>query len=183
MGLEKVIDQIERDGEEKISSLLLDAEKQANQLLQKTRKEIEESQKQRTAEVERHITTLRAQEKSAVEIEAKKIQLNAKKDILAETYQRCLASLQSLPHEKILSALVKSLRNELPEAAVIYSNKRDEKSIRSLTNLAYGGSIECLGGLIAENKEKTMTVDFRYETIAAALWDHALKEIAEQLFG
>jgi len=182
MGLEKVIEQIERDGEEKIRMLLQDAEKQAALHLQDTRTKIEEKKKQKTAETEKQITTLRTQEKSAVEIEAKKIQLNAKKDVLAAAYQQCLASLQSLPHEKILSALMKNIDQELPEAAVIYSNKRDEMVVRSLTRLQYGGAIECLGGVIAENKEKTMTVDYRYETIAAAIWDHSLKEIAAQLF-
>jgi len=183
MGLEKVIEQIEKDGEEKIRNLLQDAEKQADQILQKTQKELEEKSVQKKQETEKQITALQTQEKSAVEIEAKKIRLNAKKDILAVAYQQCLDSLQSLPHETILDALIRDIQKEMPEAAVIYSNKRDEKIVRSLTTLRYGGVIECLGGVVAENTEKTLTVDFRYETIAAAVWDHSLKEIAEKLFG
>ncbi|HVQ01315.1 MAG TPA: V-type ATP synthase subunit E family protein [Candidatus Thermoplasmatota archaeon] len=183
MGLEKVIEQIEHDGEEKIRSLLRDAEHQADQLLQTTRKEIEAKSKLKKLEIVKQITMLQAQERSAVEIEAKKIQLNAKKVILANTYQQCLASLQTLPHQKILSALFKNLEKELPEAAVVYSNERDEKVVRSLTKLQYGGVIDCLGGIIAENDDKTITVDYRYETIAAAIWDNSLKEIAEHLFG
>ena len=49
---------------------------------------------------------------------------------------------RSLPHEKIISSLLKNVKEELPEAAYIYSNKRDEPLVRSLSTLSYGGSIE-----------------------------------------
>jgi V/A-type H+-transporting ATPase subunit E len=133
-------------------------------------------------EIEKQIEALQIQEKSALEIEAKKIRLNAEKHILATTYQQCLGSLQSLPHEKILSALIQKILQEMPEATLIYSNKRDETAVRRLSSLSYGGVIDCLGGVVAENAEKTIKVDFRYETIAAAVWERSLKEIAEKLF-
>jgi vacuolar-type H+-ATPase subunit E/Vma4 len=37
--------------------------------------------------------------------------------------------------------------------------------------------------VITENADMTLTVDFRYETIAAAVWERSLKEIAQNLFG
>ena len=51
--------------------------------------------------------------------------------------------------------LLKKVQKELPEAAYIYSNKRDETIVRSQTKIPYGGSIDTLGGIIVENKEKT----------------------------
>jgi len=182
MGLEKVIERIDKDGEEKIRNILQDAEKQAAQILQTMQKTLEAQGAKKKQETEKQIEALQIQEKSAMEIEAKKIRLSAEKDILAATYQQCLASLQSLPHEKILSMLLKKIRQEMPEATVIYSNKRDEAAIRTLSKLSYGGIIDCLGGVVAENADKTLKVDFRYETIAAAVWEHSLKEIAEKLF-
>jgi vacuolar-type H+-ATPase subunit E/Vma4 len=35
---------------------------------------------------------------------------------------------------------------------------------------------------VAENKDKTMKIDYRYEMIAEIVWDRSLKEIAEKLF-
>ena len=64
----------------------------------------------------------------------------------------------------------------------IYSNKRDEPFVRSHTKITFGGLIETLGGIIVENKEKTLQLDYRYETIAEIIWDRSLKEIAEKLF-
>jgi V/A-type H+-transporting ATPase subunit E len=182
MGLEKVIEKIQKEGKEKTTSILQDAEKQAAQILQTKQKMVEELSAKKKQEAEKQIESLKTQEESGVEIEAKKIRLNTEKDILNMTYQECLVALSSLPHEKIISSLLKRIKEELPEAAYIYSNKRDAPLIRSLSTLSYEGSIECLGGIVVENKEKTMKLDYRYEMIAETVWDRSLKEIAEKLF-
>ena len=182
MGLEKVIEKIQNEGKEKITSILQDAEKQVAQILQVKQRTLEEIALQKKKELEKQIQALKTQEESSVEIEIKKIKLNAQKEVLDQTYQDCLHALSALPHEKMISFLLKKVEKELPEAASIYSNKRDEPVVRSQTKITYSGQIEVLGGIIVENKEKTLKVDLRYETIAALVWDHSLKEIAEQLF-
>jgi V/A-type H+-transporting ATPase subunit E len=182
MGLEKVIENIQKEGKEKITSILQDAEKQATQILQSKQKMIDEAVEKKRQELEKQITLLKTQEESSVEIEVKKIRLNAEKDILAQTYQECLQALSKLPHEQILSFILKKTKTELPEAAYVYSNTRDETLIRSLTNIPYGGTIDILGGIIVENKEKTLKIDYRYETIAELVWERSLKEIAKKLF-
>ena len=182
MGLEKVIEKIQKEGKEKITSMLQDAEKQAAQILQTKQKIIEELSVKKKQETEKQIESLKTQAESGMEIEAKKIRLKTEKDIFNITYQECLVALSSLPHEKVISSLMKSVKEELPEAAYIYSNKRDAPLVRSLSTLSYGGSIECLGGIVVENKDKTMKIDYRYEMIAEIVWDRSLKEIAEKLF-
>jgi V/A-type H+-transporting ATPase subunit E len=182
MGLEKVIEQIQKEGEEKISAILQDAEKQKAEMLQVTKQALASQAVQKKQETEQLIRAMQTQEKSALEMEVKKLLLNAEKEVLTSTYQQCLASLQSLPHEKILPVLMRQIQEELPEAALVYSNKRDETVVRKLSKLTYAGTIECVGGLIVENSEKTMKVDLRYETIAARVWEQSLKEIASLLF-
>jgi V/A-type H+-transporting ATPase subunit E len=182
MGLEKVIEKIQNEGKEKITSIIQDAEKQAAQILQTKQKTLEELSVKKKQEIEKQIETLKTQEESGIEIEIKKIKLNAEKDVLNATYQECLNALSTLPHEKMISFLLKKVETELPEAAYIYSNKRDEAIVRAHTKISYGESIETLGGIIVENREKTMKVDYRYETIAEIVWDRSLKEIAEKLF-
>jgi V/A-type H+/Na+-transporting ATPase subunit E len=182
MGLEKIIERIQKEGEEKIATILQGAEKQAAEILQTTKKNIEEVSLQKKQETEKQIESMKNQEKSGIEIEEKKIRLNAEKDILNLTYHECLTALQRLPREKIITSMLKMAKKELPTANVIYSNKSDESLVRSLSKFAYGDSIDCLGGIIVENADKTMSLDYRYETIAATLWDHSLKEIADKLF-
>jgi V/A-type H+-transporting ATPase subunit E len=182
MGLEKVIERIEKEGEDKITGILQDAEKQAALLLQNAQQRIDELSVKQRQDAEKHMSALKMQERSSIEIEAKKVRLNMEKEILHTTYEDCLTALQSLPHEKILSSLLKRVREELPDAAYLYSSKRDETLIRSLSKIPYDDSIECIGGIVVENTDKTLKLDYRYETIAETVWDHSLKEIAEKLF-
>jgi V/A-type H+-transporting ATPase subunit E len=182
MGLDKVIENIQKEGKEKITIILHDAEMQAAQILQSKQKTIDETAVKKRQEQEKQTNLLKTQEASSVEIEVKKIRLNAEKDILTQTYQECLKALSTLPHEKILSVLLKKAQQELPEAAYVYSNSRDEPIVRTLTNIPYGGSIDTLGGIIVENKEKNLKLDYLYETIAELVWERSLKEIAKKLF-
>ena len=182
MGLENVIEKIQKEGNEKVTALITDAEQQAAQILKNAQQQLKELSKKKKQEVEHHIDSLATQESSGTDIEVKKIRLNAQKDILTATYKDALQALATLPHEKILSSLLKRVQQELPEAATIYSNARDEAFVRSQTRLTYGGTIDALGGIIVENKEKTLQIDYRYETIADIVWDRSLKEIAETLF-
>ena len=182
MGLDKVIERIEKEGDERGKSVIRDAENQAEQIIQKARKTIDETYALKKQELEKQLKTFRLQEQSGIEIEAKKIRLNAEKEILDMTYQDCLTALQSLPHEKILSSLLKKVKEEMPEAVYIYSNKRDESIVRSLSELTYENNIECIGGIVLENKDRTLKLDYLYETIAMIIWDQYLGEIADKLF-
>lgn len=182
MGLEKVIERIEKEGDEKVKSIIRDAETQAEQIIQKAQKTIDETYAIKKQELEKQLKTFRLQEQSSTEIEAKKICLNAEKEILDMTYQDCLTALQLLPHEKILSSILKKVNEEMPEAVYIYSNKREESLVRSLSKLTYEDNVECIGGIVVENKDKTLKLDYRYETIAMMIWDRYLGEIAYKLF-
>jgi V/A-type H+-transporting ATPase subunit E len=182
MGLDKVIENIQKEGKEKVNEILHNAEIQAAQILQSKQQVIEETAVKKRQELEKYIEQLKAQELSSVEIDVKKIRLNAEKDVLTHTYQECLKALSTLPHDKILSILLKKASQEFPEAAFIYSNPRDESLVRSLTKISYAGTIDTIGGIILENQEKDLTLDYRYEIIAELVWEQSLKEIASKLF-
>ena len=103
----KVIENIQKEGKEKVTSILQDAEKQAALILETKQKMIDEASVKKKLELEKQINLLKIQEESSVEIEVRKIRLNAEKDILLQTYQECLKTLPSLPHETIISSLTK----------------------------------------------------------------------------
>jgi V/A-type H+-transporting ATPase subunit E len=182
MGLDKVIERIEKEGDEKAKSIIHDAENQVKDIIKKAKITINETSVRKKQELEKQNETLKTQEQSSIEIEAKKIRLNAQKEILDKVYQDCLNALLSLPHEKILTSFLKKVKEEMPGAMYIYSNKRDEPLVRTISNLTYVNNIDCIGGIVIENKDKTLEIDYRYETIAMMIWDRYLGEIADKLF-
>lgn len=182
MGLEKVIAKVKQDGDETVKGIIAQAKQQAAATVDQAQAAIKELAVKRELERDRQIAALRIQERNSLEIETRKIRLNAEKDVLAATYADCLAALQTLPHDKVIASLLQRASRELPSAATVSSNARDEPSVRSQTKLAYVEPIGCLGGIIVENADHTMKLDLRYETLAATVWDQHLKVIADVLF-
>ncbi|MCX6664900.1 MAG: V-type ATP synthase subunit E family protein [Euryarchaeota archaeon] len=182
MGLENVIKQIEHEGLIEQQRIEQEAKKDAEEILQTVKKKLKDRSTQKESELKGVVEKLRLQETSIAELQAKKIRLNAEKEILEQSYEKCLDALRSLPHKKILSALIKKAKVEMPEAVFIYANTRDEAVVRSLSNISFGGIIDCVGGVIVENKDHSVKGDYRYETLAVQVWNKSLKEIAQTLF-
>jgi len=182
MGLDSIIGKIEKEAEAEISKIEEETEKEKQQILRDARKRADDASAKKVAEAKKHAESVMIQEISSAELEAKKIRLNTQKEILDQTYRECLAALNSLQHDRILSSLIAKSKKEMPDAVYVYSNKRDEKAVRTVSGLSYAGNIDCIGGLIVENRERTLRLDYRYETIAQAVWNRSLKEIADKLF-
>ena len=181
MGLESVIERIESEAKTEIKKIESEGESEAERIISEAQTNAEKFIASKAVENHRQIEILIAQERSGAELEVKKIRLSVEKEILEKTFAECLVSLTSLQHEKIIASLAEKIRREMPESSVIYSNKRDEKVARSLQGFTYGGTIDCIGGLVAENNDKTVRMDCRYETIAQNIWNSSLKEIAAVL--
>jgi V/A-type H+/Na+-transporting ATPase subunit E len=181
MGLDKVINRVEHEGDETIKKLIADAEKQAEETLAKARQQANELISKRRAETDKHVKALRIQEENSLEIETKKIRLNAEKEALQAAFRYCLNALQEQPPEKILKDLLARAQRELPDATFVSSNNRDAPIVKALSKLTYSGTVDCLGGIIVENKDRSLKLDLRYETIATTVWDAHLKELADQL--
>ena len=181
MGLDNVITKVQQDGDATVKKLISDAQHQAEKTLQDARRHAEEFLAKKKEESDRQIKALKIQEENSLEIEKKKIRLNAEKDVLQAAFQNCLTALQKLPQDKILMALLDKARKELPDAAYVSANAKDAPVVRQLTKLQYAGAIDCQGGIIVENQDRTLKLDLRYETLAASVWDAHLKEIANLL--
>jgi len=181
MGLDKVITRVEQEGDDTIRTILSNAEKQAEDILTKARHTAEELLAKKRDETDKQIKALRIQEENSLEIETRKIRLNAEKEILQAAFHQCLIALQEQPTDKILMALLAKATRELPDATYVSTNPRDAPTVRSLTTLTYAGTIDCLGGIIVENTDHTLKLDLRYETIATSIWDTHLKEVADLL--
>lgn len=181
MGLDTVMTRVQKEGDQTIKTILADAEKQANETLAKAAHAADEFLAAKRVETDKAIKALRVQEENSLDIETKKIRLNAEKEILQAAYRHCLTALQEQSTEKILAALLAKAAKELPDAAYVSSNAHDAPTVRNLTKLTYAGTIPSLGGIVVENMDHTLKLDLRYETIAASLWDQHIKEIADLL--
>src|SRR5207253_2336022 len=82
--------------------------------------------------------------------------------------------------EGLLRTLLQSHAEEWRNGKV-YCNAHDADPARSIVGKNFGGTIECVGGVVIDNAEGTRRLDLRFETILADIWRDSIKEVAEIL--
>jgi len=108
MALDKVANEILESAKQEGDLRIQDAEKERARILQETDLKIEKMRKADEKELQDALLRMRRQELSSAELEAKKIVLNKRKDVLNRTFDEMLDELSNLaPAEK--SALYKKI--------------------------------------------------------------------------
>ena len=65
----------------------------------------------------------------------------------------------------------------------VYSNEADRSALRPPSGITSVGTIECAGGLVFESKDRSVRLDYRFETMLEEVWSQKMNEIYTQLFG
>ncbi len=65
----------------------------------------------------------------------------------------------------------------------VYSNARDAKLVRELTDLTFMDEIDCIGGLIIENEDGSVRLDYTFDRILDDVSEQTLKPVSDILFG
>ena len=180
MGLETVKEEILNIAKEQANSLTADARKEANRIMREAEKNIEEMKEKSEAETKRMLDTIKRQESASAELENKKMLLEAKKGIIENVFSEAKKKLENLDdkrREAILKRLLEKAKSEI-EVGNIYCGKKDSKFLKGFNV----GNVDISGGLIAENKEKTIRVDYSFETMLQSIKDNELQSISKLLF-
>jgi V/A-type H+-transporting ATPase subunit E len=82
--------------------------------------------------------------------------------------------------EKLLSVLIEKYK---ADGVRIYSNKNSEAIVKKLSSLSYAGNIDSIGGVVQENKDGTVRLDFTYDSILKNVYERSLKQISDILHG
>ncbi len=124
--------------------------------------------------------TLEKKEISSTELNAAKALLGEKKKQIDEVFEKVKEKLlnQGKSEKKnIIDKLLKKSSEEV-EVARIYCNEKD----KSLVNSGKYVKADILGGLIAENNDKTIRVDYSYDVLLNTIKEEKLSEISKILF-
>lgn len=183
--MEKLVEEILRKGEERKQEILQQGERERDEQILKADKQIEESRLKAEKRSTAAIAQLEQQELSSAELEAKKSALAAQRQVLEELKAEILADLTSYPSDKrqrIYTKLIAKARRELGDCYV-YSNPTDKAILKLPSGMVDGGTLDCRGGLVFESKDRTVRLDFRFETILEDVWNREMQEIFTKLFG
>ena len=181
MGLEAVKEEVIRTAKEQERVLLAEARKESNKITKEAERKIEEIKDKSEAEIKKMIDTTKKQELASAELENKKILLEAKKQIIDDVFIGAIRKLENLDDKKretYMEKLLEKTKNDI-QVEYVYSNKKDSRFLKGFS----AGTINVMGGLIAENKEKTVRVNYTFEAMLQNIKESELQNISKILFG
>lgn len=180
MGLEAVKEEILGSAKGQATSLIAEARKEANRILREAERKIEEMQEKYDLETKKILDNIKRQELASAELENKKIVLEAKKQIIESVFIEAGKKLESLDDKKreaFIKKMLDKTKNDI-DISYVYCNRKDSKFLK-VYNVE---PIKIAGGLIAENKDKTIRVDYSFETILQGIKENELQSINKILF-
>ena len=180
MGLETVKEDILGSAKKEADAMLAEARKEANRITRESEKKIEEIKEKSDAETKKILDTIKRQELANAELENKKMLLEAKKQIIDNVFIEAAKKLEMMDDKKrgaYMKKLLEKAKNDI-EIAYVHLNQKDEKFLKDFKV----EHEDIIGGLIAENMEKTIRVDYSFETLLQGIKENELQNINKVLF-
>ena len=191
-GMEKITARMKEDAARSLSELNAQTEQELRRIREESAARAEKERE--TAGARAHLTAQERYERlcSAAEMETRKLTLSAKQKVLAETYDRALEILCSMPREEYLSLLVRLLKaagGKGDEKIALSAKDRDEmgetlveranKELNAHYTLA-GEAADIRAGLVLIRKE--CDVNCSFETLLALSREKTERGAAKLLF-
>ena len=178
-GMEKITARMKEDAARSLSKLNAQTEQELRRIREESAARAEKERE--TAGERAHLAAQERYERlcSAAEMETRKLTLSAKQKVLAETYDRALEILCSMPREQYLSLLVRLLsakdRDEIGETLV----ERANKELNAHYMLA-ASAADIRAGFVLISKE--CDVNCSFETLLALSREKTERGAAKLLF-
>ena len=191
-GMEKITARMKEDAARSLSELNVQTEQELRRIREESAARAEKERE--TAGGRAHLAAQERYERlcSAAEMETRKLTLSAKQKVLAETYDRALEILCSMPREDYLALLIKLLRaagGKGDEAIALSAKDRDaigqalvERANRKL-NAHYtlaASAADIRAGLVLVSPE--CDVNCSFETLLALSRERTERGAAKLLF-
>ena len=192
MGLEAVVGEIRAKGQKEAEKIRDETRGQVRQILDASQEKVEKIKTAVEESVEKQVRHLESQELSAANLVVKRERLNAQKALLDEVYRKTLESLKGLPdsfHREALRSLLSKASKEIPDG-IVHCNARDMQALKQIVagepefkRYTAGMVKDIEGGVIIENRDGTLQIDFSYRTFLNQVWETGLKDASDILFG
>ncbi len=185
MGLDKMIEDILQKGKEQSDEIVRQGERERDESIRLAEERIAENRRNAERRASSSVAQMEQQEVSSAELESKKVMLAAQRQALEELKAQVLSELAHYPPEKrtkLYEKLIARARKELGDCYVL-STEADRALLRLPPGMEPGGAISGRGGLVFESKDRSVRLDFRFESMLDEVWSKDIREIHTRLFG
>ncbi len=185
MGLDEVKKDIMDEAETQVKEILLNASKEAEKITKEAGANAEKMGKQDQAQMIKDLHAYEKREMALASLDAKKMLFENKKERVEEIINEAKTQILSMPTMKkkaLFQSLLEKVRKDM-DIAYIYCNKQEAGIIKDmLKGKEKLELIDINGGIIVENPEKTVRMDYSYDAVLKEIHEEKLQEIAKILF-
>jgi V/A-type H+-transporting ATPase subunit E len=184
MALDKVMDEILEGAKKDADLLIQSAEKEKAIILQSANEKILAERKLEAKQLEEMLKRLRQQETSSAELEAKRVVLNARKDVLDQVFSGTLKELSSMADSEKSRLYAKLFANGakvIPQPNV-YCPKGEARLLSGIPGIGSIQETDMDAGVILESKDGMFRLDYRFRTMLEDIWEKELKNVSNILF-
>ena len=185
MGLENVINEIISQAEKQKQEIIDQGKQEAKKILDEAIDKRKKQSKLFDEETKKIIDETRRMEISSLNIQLHKMLLEAKKDMLDEVYKHVIekiSKLDSTGRRELIQKLVEKAKKELPDAKFIYCNIKDRELASGIKNLKFASIIDSLGGVIVENEDKLVKINYTFDVLLQNVKEAYLNEVSKRIF-
>jgi V/A-type H+-transporting ATPase subunit E len=183
MGLEIVVKDIQEGARAEVSRIKAEGDAKASEIINEAKEIQKKMLGDSLAKAEEDLQNLHQQVISSANLEVKRITLNKRKELLDSVYNQTVEKIKSMPASKKEDLLKNILNKHEDSGARVYSSKESEGAVKKLTSLSYAGNIDSIGGVVLENEDRTVRLDFTYDSILNNVYERSLKQISDILYG
>ncbi|MBC7108355.1 MAG: hypothetical protein H5T41_06175 [Methanomassiliicoccales archaeon] len=185
MALDTVVRDILEKAKCEADSLIAEAEKERDAILKECEESIAKRKRVQEKQFEDLTRRLARQEISSAELEAKKIVLKAKKEILDRAFGEALREIYGMDREnraRIYHKIIERAKTIVSRPRIICPKGDAALIEKSVANVAIIET-DMEPGLIIESEDGLIRLDFRFRTMLEEIWEKEMKKISTILFG
>lgn len=183
MGLEAIVEEIKAKGKAEAYKINQETSLEVSKIIADARAGADKIKTAKSEAVKKEIERMKQQEISSANLEVKKAKLNARKEILDTVYEDAKEMISKLPAEKNQKILKSIIEKNQSGNSKIYSRSKDKSTVTEMTKLEFAGEIDCIGGIVMENADGSVVLDFKYDMILKNVSEQSLKQVSDILFG
>ena len=180
MGLEELRKEIIGNSEKQASAVISEAKEEAKRIVKQIDGRIESYKKKADEDKKAAIQIMEKTNKAIAASEYNRLIMGKKKEVIDSVFESAKTALSRLDDKKrreYIARLLDKAKSEI-ELSKVFCSSKDSKYIEGFQHENMG----MLGGIIAENRDGTIRVDYEYETILSNIKEISIQEIAKILF-
>jgi V/A-type H+-transporting ATPase subunit E len=185
MALDNVVGQILDSANKEADKLIQEAEKERTAILQQADETIAIKKKAYEKELDLSLARLKQQEISSAELEAKRMILNARKEVLDEAFRETLKDLNAMSESEKARVYAKivSKSQSIIKNPKVYCPRGNASLLGGVTGIQSVMEKDMEAGLILESEDGKISLDYRFKTVLEGIWEKELKDVSNILFG